>query len=110
MNRLVNFRRYQIGKVYRRDKPCAARGRFREFYQCDFDIAGSYDRMLPDSECVKIIADVLEKMQVGEFEIKINHRKLLDSIFELCGVPGDKCRTVSSSIDKLDKVITIFLS
>ena len=104
MNRILNIKRYQIGKVYRRDKPCAARGRFREFYQCDLDIAGSYDRMLPDSECVKIIAEVLEKMDVGDFQIKINHRKLLDGMFEVCGVPAEKIRTVSSSIDKLDKV------
>lgn len=105
MNRITNIKRYQIGKVYRRDQPCVVRGRFREFYQCDLDIAGVYDKMLPDSECIKIIAEILTKMQVGEFQIKINHRKLLDGMFEICGVSVDKIRTVSSSIDKLDKVI-----
>ncbi len=60
--------------------------------------------MLPDSECVKIMADILEKMDVGEYQIKINHRRLLDGYFEVCGVPTDKIRSVSSSIDKLDKV------
>ncbi|KAL1432762.1 hypothetical protein MTO96_012968 [Rhipicephalus appendiculatus] len=45
-----------IGKVYRRDNPAMTRGRYREFYQCDFDIAGQYDLMLPDVECVKILA------------------------------------------------------
>ena len=104
MNRLTNIKRYQIGKVYRRDKPCIIRGRFREFYQCDYDIAGSYDKMLPDVECIKIIAEILTKMDVGEFQIKLNHRKLLDGMFEVCGVPSDKIRKVSSSIDKLDKV------
>lgn len=59
--------------------------------------------MIPDSECVKIIADILEKMDIGQYLIKINHRKLLDGMFEICGVPADKIRTVSSSIDKLDK-------
>ncbi|CAF0850393.1 unnamed protein product [Brachionus calyciflorus] len=103
MNRLINIKRYQIGKVYRRDQPCAARGRYREFYQCDFDIAGVYDKMLPDSECVKIMADILKKIDLGDFQIKINHRKLLDGMFEVCGVPKEKIRLVSSSIDKLDK-------
>jgi histidyl-tRNA synthetase len=103
MNRVTNIKRYQIGKVYRRDQPCAARGRYREFYQCDIDVAGVYDRMMPDSECVKIMAEILEKMDVGDFQIKINHRKLLDGMFEVCGVPSEKIRCVSSSIDKLDK-------
>lgn len=104
MNRITNIKRYQIGKVYRRDQPCAARGRFREFYQCDYDIAGVYDKMIPDCECVKIISEILKRMEVGEYQIKINHRKLLDGMFEVCGVPADKIRCVSSSIDKLDKV------
>lgn len=60
--------------------------------------------MLPDSECVKIMAEILEKMDVGDFQIKINHRRLLDGMFEVCGVPVNKIRCVSSSIDKLDKV------
>lgn len=68
-----------------------------------------YDKMLPDSECVKIMADILQKVDVGEFQIKINHRKLLDGMFEVCGVPQDKIRCVSSSIDKLDKVRQIRL-
>lgn len=104
MNRISNIKRYQIGKVYRRDQPCQARGRFREFYQCDYDIAGTYDSMLPDSECLKIMAEILAKMDVGEFQIKLNHRQLLDGMFEVCGVPVDKIRCVSSSIDKLDKM------
>lgn len=103
MNRIINIKRYQIGKVYRRDQPCAARGRYREFYQCDLDIAGVYDKMLPDSECVKIMADILERMDVGDYEIKLNHRRLLDGMFQVCGVEQSKIRCVSSSIDKLDK-------
>lgn len=60
--------------------------------------------MLPDAECVKIMADVLREMDLGDFEIKINHRGLLDGMFQVCGVSADKVRIVSSSIDKLDKV------
>ncbi len=127
MNRISNIKRYQIGKVYRRDQPCTARGRFREFYQCvratdyfrytisweyvieigfsqDYDIAGTYDPMLPDSECIKIMAEILARMDVGDFQIKLNHRQLLDGMFAICGVPVDKIRCVSSSIDKLDKM------
>ena len=63
--------------------------------------------MIPDCECVKIISEILKRMEVGEYQIKINHRKLLDGMFEVCGVPADKIRCVSSSIDKLDKVKTI---
>ena len=60
--------------------------------------------MLPDSECIKIMAEILTKMDVGQFQIKLNHRQLLDGMFEVCGVPTDKIRCVSSSIDKLDKM------
>lgn len=70
----------------------------------DIDIAGAYDKMLPDCECVKIVAEVLSKLNLGDFSIKINHRKLLDGMFAVCGVPNEKIRSVSSSIDKLDKV------
>lgn len=62
--------------------------------------------MLPDSECVKIMADILERMDVGDYEIKLNHRRLLDGMFAVCGVEASKIRCVSSSIDKLDKVST----
>lgn len=66
--------------------------------------------MLPDSEVIKIMAEILEKMDLGDFQIKINHRKLLDGMFEVCGVPADKIRSVSSSIDKLDKVLNQFFN
>jgi len=60
--------------------------------------------MLPDSECIKIMAEILAGMDVGDFQIKLNHRQLLDGMFAICGVPVDKIRCVSSSIDKLDKM------
>jgi histidyl-tRNA synthetase len=103
MNRVKTIKRYQIGRVYRRDNPVMNRGRFREFYQCDFDIAGDYDLMVPDAEAVKLITEILTELNVGNFKVKINHRKLLDGMFALCGVPADKFRTVCSSVDKLDK-------
>merc|ERR1712033_161962 len=55
MNKISNIKRYHIAKVYRRDNPAMTRGRYREFYQCDFDIAGVYDPLIPDAECLKIV-------------------------------------------------------
>lgn len=70
----------------------------------DFDIAGTYDPMLPDAECVKVVTEILSALDIGEFVIKLNHRQLLDGIFEACGVPAEKFRTICSAVDKLDKV------
>ncbi|KAI9812421.1 MAG: Cytoplasmic and mitochondrial histidine tRNA synthetase [Pycnora praestabilis] len=99
-----NIKRYHIAKVYRRDQPAMTKGRMREFYQCDFDIAGSYDPMLPDAEILRITSEVFEGLGwKGRYTVKINHRKILDGIFEVCGVPHDKIRTISSAVDKLDK-------
>jgi histidyl-tRNA synthetase len=81
------------------------KGRMREFYQCDFDIAGVYDPMLPDAEIVRITTEVFEGLGWnGRYTIKLNHRKILDGIFEVCGVPTEKIRTISSAVDKLDKL------
>ncbi|CAL1548233.1 unnamed protein product [Lymnaea stagnalis] len=103
MNKVSNIKRYHIAKVYRRDNPAMNRGRFREFYQCDFDIAGQYDQMLPDAECIKIVVEILSSLDIGDFVVKVNHRKLLDGMFAACGVPDDKFRPICSSVDKLDK-------
>ncbi|KIK68467.1 hypothetical protein GYMLUDRAFT_54097 [Collybiopsis luxurians FD-317 M1] len=95
---------WQVGKVYRRDNPVMSKGRMREFSQADFDISGTWDPMIPDAEILSMICTILSKLDVGEFTIKINHRKILDGIFEVCGVPSDKIRTISSAVDKLDKL------
>ncbi|EIW87359.1 histidyl-tRNA synthetase [Coniophora puteana RWD-64-598 SS2] len=94
---------WQVGKVYRRDNPVMSKGRMREFLQADFDIAGAWDPMIPDAEIVGLLCTILRRLDVGEFTIKINHRKILDGIFEVCGVPAEKIRTISSAVDKLDK-------
>ncbi|KAH6978300.1 hypothetical protein EDB82DRAFT_433283 [Fusarium venenatum] len=106
MNKQIqNIKRYHIAKVYRRDQPAMTKGRMREFYQCDFDIAGVYDPMLPDAEVLRIITEVFEGLGWnGGYTIKLNHRKILDGIFQVCGVPEDKIRTISSAVDKLDKL------
>ncbi|KAD2393439.1 hypothetical protein E3N88_40416 [Mikania micrantha] len=100
MNGITSFRRYQIAKVYRRDNP--SKGRYREFYQCDFDIAGD-ETVGADFEVVKLLTELLDELNIGVYEIKLNHRKLLDGMLDICGVPSHKFRTVCSSIDKLDK-------
>jgi len=97
------IRRFHIGRVYRRDNPQLSRGRFREFYQCDFDAAGTYDDMIPDSECVKIVSEILTEVGLEDYLVKINHRDLLDGVFGLCGVPERLFRAICSAVDKLDK-------
>ncbi|KAJ0179430.1 hypothetical protein K1T71_005142 [Dendrolimus kikuchii] len=103
MSKITNLKRYHIAKVYRRDNPAMTRGRYREFYQCDFDIAGQYDPMVPDAECLKVVTEILNSLDIGQYVLKINHRRLLDGMFEACGVPADKFRTTCSTVDKLDK-------
>ncbi|KAH7730946.1 HRS-1 protein [Aphelenchoides avenae] len=103
MKKLTNFKRYHIAKVYRRDQPVMTKGRYREFYQCDFDIAGQYDLMVPEAECLKIVDQVLSALDLGDFEIKLNHRLLLEGMFAVSGIRATDFKTVCSSVDKLDK-------
>ena len=104
VNNLPSIKRYHIGKVYRRDNPQMSRGRYREFYQCDFDIAGpNYGKMIPEADVLKVVAEILTQLPVGGFNIKLNHRLLLDAIVNLSGIKDDFYKTVCSSVDKLDK-------
>jgi len=101
---IATMKRYHIAKVYRRDQPQMTRGRFREFFQCDFDIAGAFPTMVPDSEVISVLVEILEGLNLGgQLEIKLNHRKLLDAMLEVAGVPPQKFRPICSAIDKLDK-------
>jgi histidyl-tRNA synthetase len=70
MNKIRQMKRYQIGRVYRRDQPAMNRGRFREFYQCDFDIAGEYDLMMPDAEALKLMTEILDASNIGKYKVK----------------------------------------
>lgn len=100
-----SIKRYHIAKVYRRDQPAVSKGRMREFYQCDFDIAGAFDAMVPDAEVLRIVSEVFEELGWnGRYTIKLNHRKILDGVFAVCGVPEAKIRPISSAVDKLDKM------
>ncbi|KAK9324270.1 hypothetical protein V1517DRAFT_318241 [Lipomyces orientalis] len=101
---IQQIKRYHLAKVYRRDQPAMTKGRMREFYQCDFDIAGQYESMIPDSEVLCIAAEGLTALGIEDFVIKLNHRKILDGIFAVCGVPLGEVRKISSAVDKLDKM------
>ena len=79
------------------------KGRFREFYQCDFDIAGAYSLMIPDAEVLSVVCQILSGLGIGSFKIKVNHRKFLDAMIELSGCEKRKFKSICSSVDKLDK-------
>lgn len=59
--------------------------------------------MLPDVECIRVVCEALEALNLGPYLIKLNHRCLLDGIFAACGVPQSQFRSICSSVDKLDK-------
>ena len=93
------FKRYQIQPVWRADRP--QKGRYREFYQCDVDVIGSRSQ-LNELELVQIIDRVFKLLDVRVL-IKINNRKVLTGLAEICGFP-DKVVDITVAIDKLDKV------
>jgi histidyl-tRNA synthetase len=94
------FKRYQIQPVWRADRP--QKGRYREFYQCDADVAGS-NSLLNETELALIYHEVFVKLGIGNYELKINHRKILTGLAELCGGP-EKMNDIAIAIDKLDKI------
>ena len=59
--------------------------------------------MVADSEVLKVLVEILSDLRLGEFEVKLNHRKLLDAMLDIAGVPPQKFRAICSAIDKLDK-------
>lgn len=96
------IKRFHIGKVYRRDQPNINKGRFREFYQCDFDIAGKTDPMIAEAEILKIAVEILTGFDL-KFKLKVSHRSLLEAMIEVAGCEPQKFKAICSSIDKLDK-------
>lgn len=96
------FRRYQIGKVYRGERP--QKGRYREFYQCDIDIIGDDNlSVLNDAEMPSIIYNIFSELDFGDFTICINNRKILNGLFEELGLK-DMQVDVMRIIDKIDKI------
>ncbi len=93
------FKRYQIQPVWRADKP--QKGRYREFYQCDADVVGSTS-LLNEVELVTLYAEVFNRLGIA-VDIKINSRKILAALAEVCGGP-EKMIAITVAIDKLDKI------
>lgn len=94
------FRRYQVGQVWRGEKPQA--GRFREFTQFDFDTIGS-NSILSDVEVIQVMYETMKALSVENFVIRFNTRKVLNGLAQAVGC-GDKSAEVFRIIDKLDKI------
>lgn len=95
------FKRYQIGKVYRGERP--QKGRYREFYQCDIDVIGENLSTLYDAEIPAIIYNLFKELNFGKFTIRINNRKVLNGFFEDLNLT-DKVSDILRIIDKLEKI------
>lgn len=96
------FKRYQIGKVYRGERP--QKGRFREFYQCDIDVIGNETlSILYDAEIPSIIYDLFKKLNIGDFTIRINNRKILTGFFNSLEL-NSKATDILRIIDKIEKI------
>lgn len=93
------FKRFQIQPVWRADRP--QKGRYREFYQCDADVIGSKS-LTNELELVQIVDCVFRLLDVGVL-VKVNNRKVLTGLAEMCGFP-DKVVDITVAIDKLDKI------
>jgi histidyl-tRNA synthetase len=96
----VPFKRYAIGSVFRGERP--AKGRFREFLQCDFDTIGT-ESVVADAEIAQVIHAALSAAGMTEFTITLNHRKVLDGVLELQGL-GGRSGAVLRALDKLSKI------
>jgi len=94
------FRRSQIQKVWRAER--AQKGRAREFYQCDADVVGETD-VAVDGELIALAATTIRQLDVGEFTVRVNNRKILSGIYEALGVQAQSVELMRV-IDKLEKI------
>jgi len=94
------FKRYQIQPVWRADRP--QHGRYQEFFQCDADVVGS-DSLIYEVDFVMMFDEVLTALGLPDFTVKINNRKILSGIAEVCG-EAEKIVAITVAIDKLDKI------
>ncbi len=98
------FRRYQVGPVWRNEKP--GPGRFRQFTQFDADTVGT-DNVAADAELCMLAADTLEALGLkGQFAVKLNNRKILDGVMDAAEIPAGKRLAVLRAIDKYDRLGT----
>ena len=95
------FKRYQIQPVWRADRP--AKGRFREFYQCDVDAIGS-GSMAVEAEQIMAVTAILRRLGFDDFTIRLNHREVLRDMLDTAGVAEELHTDALVAIDKLDKI------
>ena len=95
------FKRYHVAPVWRADRP--QRGRFREFWQCDADIAG-VESMTADAEIISVLTDGLAAVGLDKSTVQISHRRILERIAVSAGIPEAQASSVYRSVDKLDKI------
>jgi histidyl-tRNA synthetase len=95
------FKRYQIQPVWRADRP--AKGRFREFYQCDIDAMGSKSPAI-EAEQIAAVAEILEGLTFTDFKILLNHRRILTGLLVVAGIQADQHETALIALDKRDKI------
>lgn len=96
------FKRYQMSKVFRGERP--QKGRFREFYQCDIDIIGNEKLDLYyDAEMPAVIYHVFKELNIGDFTIRLNNRKILNGFFSQLGL-SERAGDILRVIDKLEKI------
>ncbi|EKE12901.1 MAG: hypothetical protein ACD_13C00127G0002 [uncultured bacterium] len=94
------FKRYQIQRVWRAEKP--QKGRLREFYQCDIDIIGTRS-LVAEAEIARVVVDVFKELGFENFRVKVNSRRLMNAILQSLDIDGDAL-SVIRSIDKMDKI------
>ncbi len=97
------FKCIQLDKVYRAERP--QKGRLREFVQCDIDIIGDSSSDC-ETELITVTAKALQKLDIGDFTVKINDRQILNCVLKSCGFTDEQLASVCISFDKLDKVGT----
>ncbi len=95
------FKRYQIQPVWRADRP--ARGRYREFYQCDVDAIGS-SSMIVEAELISAICNVLTRLGFKKFSVLLNHRNVLFGLLEVANIPQELHTAALVALDKFDKI------
>lgn len=96
------FRRYQIGKVYRGERP--QKGRFREFYQCDIDIIGDGElNIVNDAQMPAVIYTTIKELGFNNFTICINNRKILNGLFKELNQEENSVE-IMRIIDKIEKI------
>lgn len=95
------FKRYQIQPVWRADRP--ARGRFREFYQCDIDAIGSTSPLV-EAEILAAVSEVLATLGFHDFAIRLNHRRVLSALLTNATIAPERHADALVALDKLDKV------